>query len=286
MGARSHSPADGNKTSPHFGGADFWLVRVDGNGNKLWDKSFGGSGYDVLWSLHQTTDGGFILSGSSASEPNGNKTSPFFGGVMDGDFWIVRLDSDGNKLWDKSFGGIKDEASSRLAPTTDGGFLLAGDLGLYCCEPTDMWLVRVDAEGNKLWEQTLGGSGREMARSVQQTSDGGFIVGGSSSSPADGNKTTASFGGTDFWVIKLAPEALSNPPRLRPQAQSIEDIRQNGYRFFSSGVSNQIYVTEYSADLINWTPFQTNQLLSGELELVDATAENTAHRFYRARTSQ
>src|SRR5712691_5742213 len=102
LGGYSYSSDDGNKTTTNFGGADFWVLRLDANGNKLWEESFGGDGDDFLYSLQQTADGGYILGGSSRSGVSGNKTAQNFGF---NDFWVVRLDAQGRRLWDLSFGG-------------------------------------------------------------------------------------------------------------------------------------------------------------------------------------
>src|SRR5436190_12575736 len=98
---------------------DYWVVRIDGQGNKLWERFYGGNGPEPLFDLQPTSDGGFILGGASASPPGGIKTSPNFGSY---DFWVVRLDGNGNKLWDKSFGGTQDEEIRSLRQTPDGGF--------------------------------------------------------------------------------------------------------------------------------------------------------------------
>ena len=122
------SQGTGNKTAPFYTGgydaSDFWVVRLDAHGSMLWDKSFGGSEDDCLHSLKQTSDGGFILGGHSRSSPGtGNKTSARYGGD---DFWVVRLDADGNIVWDKSFGGSGFEYLYSLQQTADGGFVLGG----------------------------------------------------------------------------------------------------------------------------------------------------------------
>jgi hypothetical protein len=144
--------------------------------------------------------------------------------------------------------------------------------------------VRLDASGNKVWEQSFGGSNNDRLYSVEFAADGGFILLSTSSSDTDGNKTSPLFGGNDAWVLKLAPDPFATPPRLRAQMQSLEDIRQNGFRFSLAGVSNQTYVVEHSADLARWTAFQTNQVASAEVEVVDPDAANASQQFYRART--
>ena len=104
-----------------------------------------------------------------------------------------------------------------------------------------------------------------------------------SRSPADGNKASEQFGGGDFWVIKLAPDALSTPPRLRIQTQAAVDIQPAGFRLLLEGVSNQNYVVEASVDQIAWSAFLTNGLAGVTTEITDVGTTNLSTRFYRAR---
>ena len=248
LGGYSLSPAGGNKTSPNYGGYDLWVVRTDNTGNKLWDRSFGGTGDDYLRVLRQTSDGGFILGGQSLSGPSGNKTSPLYG---TNDFWVVRLDVNGNKLWDRSFGGTGPDRVQELQQTSDGGFIVGGvsfsppsgnktavNYGL-----NDMWLVRLDANGNKLWDHSYGGTDNDELLSLQQTLDGGFILGGFSFSDVSGNKTNASLrvGYTDFWIIRT--DASGNKlwdhsygGRTSDSCRSLQQTSDGG--FICGGVSD------------------------------------------------
>ncbi len=206
----SYSAASGNKTSGNLGGSDFWVVRLDSSGNKLWDASFGGTDEDTCYSMVQTLDGGVVLAGSSSSSVSGNKTAANFGGT---DFWVVRLDAGGNKLWDHSFGGTSDDGytSVSLASTPDGGFVVGGDsfsgangnkssagLGL-----DDFWVVRLDANGNALWDRTFGGAGSDFLTSLLVLPQGGFLLAGGSSSGVSGNKSSPPLGRVDYWVVRL-----------------------------------------------------------------------------------
>jgi len=210
LAGESYSGTDGNKSSPNRGEVDFWLVRLDANGNKLWDQTYGGTRTDVPLAMQQTADGGFVLGGISYSAPGGNKSSPNFGTA---DFWVVRTDANGNKLWDASFGGSNYEYLYSLTETTDGGFLIGGmsdsDSGGNKTSPNlglnDYWVVRLNSQGQKVWEQTFGGSDHEILTGLRQTSDGGFILAGGSSSPVGPNKTSANYGGADFWLVRLDP---------------------------------------------------------------------------------
>ena len=145
----------------------------------------------------------------------------------------------------------------------------------------DFWAVKVDASGNKLWDQSYGGVNDDYGACIQQTADRGFILAGSSYSAVGGNKTTENFGGTDFWVLKFAPE----PPKLHTVPQSAEELRGAGYRLVLAGVPNLTYVTEYSTNLSEWLPIQTNQLQEVEEEIVDLESTNSPTRFYRARVT-
>jgi hypothetical protein len=219
LGGYSLSGASGNKTNnANFGAADYWVVKLDADGNRQWDQIYGGSGDDQLQSLQQTKDDGYILGGFSNSGVSGNKTNAGFGYV---DYWVVKLDSSGNKQWDKSFGGSGQDGIFSLQQTSDGGYILGGysDSDVLSGNKTsagygayDYWVVKLDANGDKQWDKAIGGSDYDELHSLQQTSDGGYILGGQPFSGASGNKTSESFGGLDYWVVKLAGVAL--PPAL------------------------------------------------------------------------
>jgi hypothetical protein len=204
----STSPVSGNKTSVNSGSADFWVLRLNANGEKVWDRSFGGNLWDAAHVIRETPDGGFILGGLSNSDAVGNKSSGNFGLS---DFWVVRLDSAGNKLWDRSFGGDSGEELRSLVQTPDGGFLLAGQsYSLPSGSKTsprfgdyDWWVIRVDGNGTELWQRSYGGSDYEILREVNRTTDGGFILSGSSSSRTNEVKTGRRYGSTDFWLVRI-----------------------------------------------------------------------------------
>jgi hypothetical protein len=147
-------------------------------------------------------------------------------------------------------------------------------LALFCCDDVvDFWVVRLDENGNRLWDGTYGGPDRDEIRSLQQTSDGGFILGGRSYSGPGGNKTTPNYGMTDFWVVKLGPE----PPRLRAGQE-----QETGFHLdLFPGETNHLYRIERSTDLLNWTAFHTNQPSRYRVEIIDPFPRVQSH-FYRA----
>ena len=165
------------------GESDFWLIKTDPNGNKEWDKTFGGSRLDSAHSVQQTSDGGYILAGVTQSF-----------GAGESDLWLIKTDSNGNKEWDKTFGGSNVDSAHSVQQTSDKGYILAGLTNSFGAGESDFWLIKTDSNGNKEWDKTLGGPNHEYARSVQQTSDGGYILAGLTNSFRAGD--------WDFWLIK------------------------------------------------------------------------------------
>ncbi|MEO7990221.1 MAG: T9SS type A sorting domain-containing protein [Chryseolinea sp.] len=210
LGGSSYSGVSGDVTEPSRGADDFWVVKIDHRGNKLWDKRYGGELSDLLTEIIVTPDGGFLLAGRSASSKSGEKTEATRGEY---DFWIVKTDADGNKLWDKTYGGDQYELPGKLLSTPDGGFLIGGatdsEINGDVTEPSrgtgwdDFWVVKTDADGNKLWDKRFGGNVADGLTSIEPTSDGNFLLGGWSYSDISGEKTEPSHDWGDFWMVKM-----------------------------------------------------------------------------------
>jgi len=146
---------------------DAWLVKTDSYGNEEWNKTFGSSGYDVGHSVRQTSDGGYIVAGYSC-------TSCFDTGGSD--FWLIKTDSHGNKLWNKTFGGPQPDYGQSVQQTSDGGYVVAGRTFSFGAVNGDAWLIKTDSAGNEVWNKTFGGSDANYANDVKMTSDGGSSV--------------------------------------------------------------------------------------------------------------
>ena len=208
LGGYSVSNIGGSKTENICGGCDYWIIKTDSLGNKQWDKDFGGSNYDILFSIQQTSDAGFILGGASNSDSSGNKTQNTWGLR---DYWIVKTDSLGDKQWDKDFGGSNYDFLHSVRQTKDGGYILAGsswsnisgDKTQNSWGSYDYWIVKIDSIGNKQWDKDYGGIDSEDLICIEQTPDGGFILGGSSSSNISGDKTQNTWGDYDYWIVKI-----------------------------------------------------------------------------------
>lgn len=182
-----------------------------------WQKTFGGDNSDILYSINKTTDGGFIIGGSSTSDISGDKTVANNGNSTS-DYWIIKSDMSGEIQWQKSIGGFGAESYTQIFQTYDGGYIIGGsstsDISGDKTENSfgdyDYWIVKLDNLGNIQWDKTLGGSALEEFKNVIETPDGGVLVGGTSTSPISGNKTenpvgyVAPFlGADDYWVVKL-----------------------------------------------------------------------------------
>lgn len=204
----SGSPVSGDKTQPSFGYTDYWVTRIDSAGNKLWDKTFGGTNDDYGVAGIELPDHSFVIGGYSYSTVNGNKTSMNYGVS---DYWLVKIDSSGTKIWDLSLGGNYFDVMTDLTLTADNNILVTGysnssstgiktenALGSY-----DYWILKLDTSGTILWQNTVGGNNLDKTTKTQQLIDGSFLILGGSSSSISGDKTSQSFGGMDYWPIRL-----------------------------------------------------------------------------------
>ncbi|MCK9449561.1 MAG: T9SS type A sorting domain-containing protein, partial [Bacteroidales bacterium] len=197
-----HSSSNDGDVSQNYGGNDYWIVKLDEIGNIEWEKSLGGSGEDIAADLLQVSDGGYIVVGYSSS--NDGDVSQNYGGS---DYWIVKLDDVGNIEWEKSLGGSREDIATSLQQTSDGGYIVAGHSSSNDGDVSgnqggyDYWIVKLDNAGNLRWERSLGGNGDDMAYTVQQTSDGGYVLAGESNS--ESGDVSGNHGLIDAWIVKL-----------------------------------------------------------------------------------
>ena len=162
---------------------DLWLIRTNGAGDALWTKVYGGDGIDQGNAVQQISDGGYIVAGYTTSADGRNR-----------DLWLLRTDADGDTVWTRTLGGPATDQANGVQQTPDGGFIIAGTTQSFGVGGTDVWLVRTDAEGDTLWTKTYGGPGGDGGNSIQQTSDGGFIV--------VGNFFSLATGAPDVWQLR------------------------------------------------------------------------------------
>ena len=173
------------------GGYDALLIKADASGNIIWAKTYGGTYEDGAYSVQQTSDGGYIVAGYTAS----------FGAGWDADIFLIKTDANGNIQWAKTYGGTGWDGASSVQQTSDGGYIVAGETYSFGAGSGDFFLIKTDANGNIQWAKTYGGTGYDYASSVQQTSDGGYIVAGG----------TYSFGaGWDDDIFLIKTDANGN----------------------------------------------------------------------------
>jgi hypothetical protein len=196
---------DGDVTESR-GGADAWIVKLTPSGALEWQRALGGSEEDCASQIRQTADGGYVFAGHTTSDDG--DVSGSHGGA---DFWIVKLGPRGELEWQKTLGGSGADKAHSVLQTPDGGYIAAGETSSNDGDVSgnhgkeDFWVVKLGPKGALEWQKAMGGSDSDSAKEIQAAPDGGYIVGGSSSSQdgdAEGNR-----GWQDYWVVKLAPEA-------------------------------------------------------------------------------
>jgi gliding motility-associated-like protein len=198
IGGTSQSDPFCTKSSITYGAEDMVIFVLDDDGNKVWEKSYGGNNIDKLWDVQKVPAGGFILVGETASPPSGIKTSTKFGNE---DIWVVRIDDNGNLLWEKTYGGINSEVGKKILPTSDGGFLIAATYASGAFNYMDYLVMKIDAGGNRAWSKYYGGSNDDILQDMLQLPNGNLLLSGCSNSAAGGVKTAPQIGSYDQWVI-------------------------------------------------------------------------------------
>ncbi len=168
------------------GYSNAWVTKLDQAGNVLWQKTYGASSSDSVNSIQQTSDGGYIVAGSTES---------FGEGYID--VWVLKLDSNGEVLWLKTYGAVGDDYANSVQQTSDGGYIIVGYTSSFGVGDLDVWVLKLRSDGSVDWQKRYDGSGGDdYANSVQQTSDGGYIIAGYTS-PLGNSR------GGDAWVLKL-----------------------------------------------------------------------------------
>lgn len=203
-GGEGNSGKSRNYWTRH-GVGEFWGTKLDANGNLEWRRYFGGTNNDRAHSVVQANDGGFVLAGFSESDDFdiSNAKGSY-------DFWVVKISDSGELLWEQSFGGTGIEISYGMTKTNDNAYVITGNTFSTDTDVTnnhgesDIWLIKVDDDGNLIWEKTFGGTAFESAESVNLLAGGGFLIAGNSKS-IDGN-LTINEGENDLWVIKTNSE--------------------------------------------------------------------------------
>ncbi len=154
-------------------------------GDTLWTRTYGGTGSEQGFSVQQTQDGGYIITGYAMINWNY-------------DVYLIKTDASGNALWTQTYGGSSNDYGYSVQQTSDGGYIIAGYTSSYGAGYYDIYLIKTDGSGNQVWSQTLGGISSDYGKSIQETSDGGYIITG----------FTESYGAgfNDVYLIRLGTE--------------------------------------------------------------------------------
>ena len=189
------SNSDDGDVSDNNGEDDYWVLKLGSSGIIEWEENYGGSYTDNANSILQTDDGGYIVSGYTNNSGS------------DLDYLVIKLDNSGGIEWDKNYGGSDNDGATSIQATNDGGYIVAGgstssdgDVS-FNYGGADYWIVKLNSSGVIEWENSYGGNFRDEPQSIQQTTDGGYIIAGGSMSD-DGN-VSSNNGLEDYWVVKI-----------------------------------------------------------------------------------
>jgi hypothetical protein len=227
----------GDAESFGAGGSDFYLVRTDPYGDTLWTRAFGGPRFDVPNSVRQTTEGGYVIVGNTGS--------------IDtlGDAWLVKTDANGDTTWTRTYGGAQTDYAWMAEQTRDGGFVVIGNTASFGAGGYDIWLIKADSGGDTAWTKTFGGAGDDEGYCVQQTTDGGYVVAGTTTSFGLGNQRiwlikTDSMGDT-LWTRAFGEDSLDFAGSVQQTADSGYFVA--GYKWPWSAESISVYLVKIDA---------------------------------------
>jgi len=196
------STGSGTSNSKQNNGYDFHLVKLNQQGEEVWEKYFSGQNHDYLSASVATQEGGFLVAGTSYSGKGLDKKEDSKGGS---DIWLVRLNEFGDELWQKTLGSSSDEEARSVIQTTDLGFFVAGNVqnSAKGYGSKDVLIVKLDKNGKEVSQLILGGKGLDEVEKMIPTKDGGALLGVYSRSNTGGSKKTENYGEGDYWIIKL-----------------------------------------------------------------------------------
>jgi len=253
---------DGDVAGNH-GNGDYLVARLNLSGEIEWQRCLGGTNDDLAYSIEQTEDCGFIIAGYTNSndfDVSGWHVGYSIFGLATYDYWIVKLNPAGAIEWQRCLGGSGADYAKHIQPTGDGGYIVAGEsysndgdvsgwhegYDLFGVPTFDYWVAKLSSTGDLEWQRCLGGSNEETAFSIQQTSDGGFIIAGNSWS--DDGDVSGNHGKSDYWIVKLSVSGSTEWQRCfggtnEDYAHSIKQTSDGGYIIAGFSNSNDGDVT-------------------------------------------
>ncbi|MDD4252737.1 MAG: SdrD B-like domain-containing protein [Methanoculleus horonobensis] len=198
----------GSTGSSGAGMADVWVVRLDGSGGEVWNRTFGSPDDDAGRAVINTSEGNLLVAGTFTERPDNT--------TVDTDALLIKLTPDGDIVWNWIYGDFGvNETAAAVIETPDGGYLFAGETAYPGVDDTDAWLVATDADGAVAWSRTFGGiNSDDAAASLIESAPGEFVFAGMFNATVSGG--TANM---DAWAVKLGPEPTPTPtPTATPTA--------------------------------------------------------------------
>lgn len=269
--AGSTFSVDGD-VSNNLGSSDYWILMLDADGNLLWEKTYGGSGEDRAKKIIQTQDGNFVILGTVFS--NDGDVTNNHGGV---DFWLIKIDEQGNLLWEKTFGGSSADQGTDVIEMTNGDLVITGETlsnngdieGNHGF--TDAWIARLDNQGNIIWKNALGGTMVDYFLAIQEMDDGDIIATGNTFS--DNGDVSVNLGESDIWLVKISQNG-----NLLWEKSLGYDLNEIGNAVLSTGNdiivwggiqvdhlrhgNSDAYITKYTAPLTSIHSISSNSSIS------------------------
>jgi hypothetical protein len=226
----SNSDISGDKLQNSLNGSyDFWVVKISQTGVTQWSKTYGGTDRDLNPSIIQTSDGGYLLGGSSVSPASSTKSENAINQSFD--YWVLKLDRSGNIVWDNTIGGIQFEKFATVLETSTAYFVCGSSNSTISNDKTidnegsslwpDYWVIKMTKSGAVMWDSVYGSTNRDELTAAVVATDGGIVLGGSSYSPRGGDKKVDYIGNNDFWIIKI--DSLGNRVWDRTLGGSLSD---------------------------------------------------------------
>jgi len=259
MGSSVQQTTDGGYIIAGTTDSDVYLIKTDDNGLEQWSKTFGGTDSDWGNSVQQTTDGGYIITGASI-------------GMTSSVVYLIKTDDNGLEQWSKTFGGTDYDYGSSVQQTTDGGYIITGYEMSFGNGSQNVYLIKTDGSGNQQWSQTFGGTLNDIGWSVQQTTDGGYVIAG----------TTASFGnGIDVYLIKTDDNGLEQWSQTfggtdSDWGNSVQQTTDGGY-IITGGTDGDVYLikTDGSGNVTSTfnIPINPNRKLEKTVDILGKEAK-------------
>lgn len=249
------------------GNYDFYLIKTDSNGDIIWNKTFGGTNDDRGYSLQQTNDQGFIITGYTYSL-----------GSINNDVYLIKTDSAGNLEWNKTYKASSYDFAESVRETNDGGYIIAGYTQSFGAGGYDVYLIKTDSTGNLEWNKTFGGNKYDWGRSAEQATDGGYIIAGYTASYGKGNN--------DVYLIKTGPTGNLEWNKTfggtnQDEGYSVHQTHEGGYIIGGITSSSGAGATDFyliktdSAGNLQW-----NKTFGGTQMDIAYSIQETAHQGY------